>query len=195
MLTLSSILPVYILKNMADKPKIPDADKTLFREQFSDARKLEHDKVHHAPKPLKPVPSQRIADDKQVLDDMFSDESYADEVETGEELLFVREGLQHKLIKQLRRGQLSVTAELDLHGYIVPEARIALTEFLKDCRRHGDRCVRIVHGKGHGSQQKLPVLKNKVNSWLQQRDEILAFCSARPVDGGTGAVYVLLKRS
>jgi len=180
---------------MADKPKISDADKALFREQFGDARKLEHDKVHHSPKPVKPIPAQRIADDKQVLDDMFSDESYADEVETGEELLFVREGLQHKLVKQLRRGQLSVTAELDLHGYIVSEARIALTDFLKECRRHGDRCVRIVHGKGHGSQQKLPVLKNKVNSWLQQRDEILAFCSARPVDGGTGAVYVLLKRS
>jgi len=180
---------------MADKSKISDDDKALFRKQTSGARKLEHDKVHHAQKPVKPIPAQRIADDRQVLDDMFSDESYADEVETGEELLFFRDGLQTKLIKQLRRGQLSVTAELDLHGYIVAEARIALTAFLKDCRRHGDRCVRIVHGKGHGSQQKLPVLKNKVNGWLQQRDEILAFCSARPADGGTGAIYVLLKRS
>ncbi len=179
---------------MADKPKISDADKALFREQTTGARKLQDDKVHHAKKPVKPIPAQRIADDRQVLDDMFSDESYAEDVETGEELLFVREGLQQQLIKKLRRGQLSVTAELDLHGYIVPEARIALTEFLKDCRRHGDRCVRIVHGKGHGSRQKLPVLKNKVNAWLQQRDEILAFCSARPADGGTGAVYVLLKR-
>jgi len=179
---------------MADKPKISDADKALFREHLAGARKLRHDKAHHAKKPIKPIPSQRIADDKQVLDDMFSDESYVDEVETGEELFFVREGLQQKLVKQLRRGQLSITAELDLHGYIVYDARIALTNFLKDCRRHGDRCVRIVHGKGHGSRQKLPVLKNKVNAWLQQRDEILAFCSARPADGGTGAVYVLLKR-
>ena len=179
---------------MADKPTISDDEKALFREQFSDARKLEHDKVHHAPKPVKPIPAQRIADNKQVLDDMFSDESYAEDVETGEELFFVREGLQQQLIRKLRRGQLSVTAELDLHGYIVADARIALTEFLKDCRRHGDRCVRIVHGKGHGSRQKLPILKNKVNAWLQQRDEILAFCSARPNDGGTGAIYVLLKR-
>jgi len=179
---------------MADKPKISNEDKALFREKFSDARKLKQNKVHHATKPLKPIPAQRIADNKQVLDDMFSDESHAEEIETGEELLFVREGVQHKLVKQLRRGQLSVTAELDLHGYTVKEARVGLTEFLKDCRRHGDRCVRIVHGKGHGSQQKLPVLKNKVNQWLQQRDEILAFCSARPIDGGTGAIYVLLKR-
>ncbi len=180
---------------MADKSKISDDDKALFRKQTTGARKLEHDKVHHTQKPVKPIPAQRIADDRQVLDDMFSDESDAEDIETGEELLFFRDGLQTKLIKRLRRGQLSVTAELDLHGYIVTEARIALTEFLKDCRHHGDRCVRIVHGKGHGSRQKLPVLKNKVNNWLQQRDEILAFCSARPEDGGTGAVYVLLKRS
>lgn len=180
---------------MADKPTISDADKALFRDKASGARKLEHDKVSHPKTPRKPIPQQRVADDRQVLDDMFSDESYAGEVETSDELFFYREGLQQKLLKQLRRGQLSITAELDLHGYIVADARIALTEFLKDCRRHGDRCVRIVHGKGHGSKQKLPILKNKVNSWLQQRDEILAFCSARPVDGGTGAVYVLLKRS
>ena len=180
---------------MADKPTISDDDKALFREQTSGARELEHDKVTHPNTPLKPIPTQRKADDRPILDNMFSDESYAEEVETGDELFFFREGLQQKLLKQLRRGQLSITAELDLHGYIVADARIALTEFLTDCRLHGDRCVRIVHGKGHGSRQKLPVLKNKVNSWLQQRDEILAFCSARPVDGGTGAVYVLLKRS
>jgi len=180
---------------MADKPEISDADKALFQEQTSGTRKLEHNKVNHPATPLKPIPLQRIADDRQVLDDMFSDERNAEDVETGDELYFAREGLQQKLLKQLRRGQLSITAELDLHGYIVADARIALTEFLKDCRRHGDRCVRIVHGKGHGSKQKLPVLKNKVNAWLQQRDEILAFCSARPVDGGTGAVYVLLKKA
>jgi len=180
---------------MPDKPKISDADKALFREQATGTRKLEQNKVNHPNKPRRAIPEQRLADDRQVLDDMFSDESYAEEVETGDELFFYRDGLQQKLLKQLRRGQLSVTAELDLHGYIVADARIALTEFLKDCRRHGDRCVRIVHGKGHGSRQKLPILKNKVNAWLQQRDEILAFCSARPVDGGTGAVYVLLKKS
>ena len=180
---------------MTDKPTISDDDKALFREQTRGARELQHDKVTHPNKPLKPVPTQRIADDRPVLDDMFSDESHAEEVEIGDELFFYREGLQQKLLKQLRRGQLSVTAELDLHGYIVADARIALTEFLTDCRRHGDRCVRIVHGKGHGSKQKLPVLKNKVNAWLQQCDEVLAFCSARPADGGTGAVYVLLKRS
>jgi len=181
---------------MPDKPKISDADRDLFRKHIKHVRKLKHEKVHHeAAKPRpRPLPFQRIADDKQVLDDMFSDEYTIEDVETGEELYFARHGLQQKLLKQLRRGQLSITAELDLHGMIVYEARIALSQFLKDCQKHGERCVRIIHGKGHGSRQKLPVLKNKVNHWLQQRDEILAFCSARPVDGGTGAVYVLLKR-
>jgi len=182
---------------MPDKPKISDAERDLFRQHLKQVRKLRQDKVHHEsakPRP-RPVALQRMADDQQVLDDMFSDEYAIEDVETGEELFFARNGLQQKLIRQLRRGQLSVTAELDMHGMIVYEARIALTQFLKDCQKHGDRCVRIVHGKGHGSRQKLPVLKNKVNHWLQQRNEILAFCSARPVDGGTGAVYVLLKRS
>ena len=156
---------------------------------------LEEKQHYQAPKPkIKPIARQCIADERQVLDDMFSDDFRPEDVETGEELLFSRPGLQNKLMRQLRRGQLSISAELDLHGYTVIEARQAVTEFLRDSLRHGDRCVRIVHGKGFGSKQKLPVLKNKVNGWLQQRDEVLAFCSARQVDGGTGALYVLLKR-
>ena len=180
---------------MPNKPTISDADKALFREKIRGTRKLDHDKVNQSASPApRPIPKQRLKDEQQVLDDMFSDEYQLEDVETGDELFFARNGLQQKLLKQFRRGQLSVTAELDLHGMIVYEARIALTSFLKDCQKHGDRCVRVIHGKGHGSHQRLPILKNKINTWLQQRDEILAFCSARPVDGGTGAVYVLLKR-
>ena len=180
---------------MPEKPKISDAERRLFRDNLKDVRPLTVKHHYQAPRPkIKAVARQRLADDRQVLDDMFSDDFCPEDVETGEELLFSRAGLQTRLMRQLRRGQLSVRAELDLHGYTVLEARQAVTEFLRDSLRHGDRCVRIVHGKGFGSKQKLPVLKNKVNAWLQQRDEVLAFCSARPVDGGTGALYVLLKR-
>ena len=180
---------------MPEKPKISDAERQLFRDNLKGVRPLEEKHHYQAPRPkIKPVARQRIADERQVLDDMFSDDFRPEDVETGEELLFSRPGLQNRLMRQLRRGQLSIRAELDLHGYTVLEARQALTEFLRDSLQHGDRCVRIVHGKGFGSKQKLPVLKNKVNAWLQQRDEVLAFCSARPVDGGTGALYVLLKR-
>jgi len=114
--------------------------------------------------------------------------------ETGEELLHVRPGLQQTVIRKLRRGQYAIEAELDLHGATVTQAREAVDEFLGAARERGKRCVRIIHGKGHSSVGKMPVLKGKVNSWLRQKDEVLAFCSARPNDGGTGAVYVLLKR-
>ena len=87
-----------------------------------------------------------------------------------------------------------VAAELDLHGYTVAKAREALIEFLSSVRRRRHTCVRIVHGKGRGSPGKKPVLKNKVFTWLCQRDEVLAVCPARPFDGGSGAVYVLLKK-
>jgi DNA-nicking Smr family endonuclease len=87
-----------------------------------------------------------------------------------------------------------VESELDLHGLIVTEARLEMIRFLRDCQLMGGGCVRIIHGKGHGSLQKQPILKNKVNKWLRQYDAVLAFCSARNSDGGTGAVYVLVQR-
>lgn len=180
---------------MGDKPDTPDDDDQLFRESMRNVRPLQDDR--HQPKPAKrpkPVPRQTLKDEQQVLDDMFSDAWKAEDVETGEELLFARTGLQQRVIKQLRRGHYRIDAELDMHGMTVDEARLALTDFLKHCLANAARCVRIVHGKGHGSLNKLPVLKNKVNSWLRQRDEVLAFSSARPDDGGTGALYVLLKR-
>ena len=116
------------------------------------------------------------------------------EIETGDELLFIRPGIQKQILRKLRRGQFSVEKELDLHGMTIDVARQALSRFLAKCTIQHHRCIRIIHGKGHGSKEKQPILKVKLNYWLQQRDEVLAFCSARPVDGGTGAVYILLKR-
>ena len=129
-----------------------------------------------------------------MLADMFSDSIDPADMETGEELLFARDGLQHSVLRKLRRGQFSVAAELDLHGLRVEEARQELSHFLIHCRITHKQCVRIIHGKGNGSRRQQPVLKGKVNHWLRQRDEVLAFCSARPIDGGTGAIYLLLKR-
>jgi DNA-nicking Smr family endonuclease len=77
---------------------------------------------------------------------------------------------------------------------IIPEAKTALREFIEDSRLRGYTCVRVIHGKGLGSGERGPVLKRKVNHWLQQWDEILAFASARQVDGGTGAVQILLRK-
>ncbi len=175
-------------------PQVPDEEKELFRQAVSDVRPLRTDTVQaHQPRPA-PIPYKRLEDESRVLDDLFSDPPDPSEVETGEELFFSRSGLQHGVIRKLRRGHYAVGAELDLHGMTVVEARAALTEFLHTAQSRQIRCVRIVHGKGNGSMNRLPVLKGKVNHWLRQRDEILAFSSARQVDGGTGAVYVLLRR-
>ena len=178
---------------MRHKPKVSSEDAALFRAEVGTVKPLVHDR-HPTPKRRpKPRARQRLRDEQQVLTDLLSDEYEPAELETGEELLFARPGLQHGVLRKLRRGQFSVGAQLDLHGMTVAVARVALGEFLHDCRRNASRCVRIIHGKGRGSSHKGPVLKGKVNKWLMQRDEVLAFCSTPRTDGGTGAIYVLLK--
>jgi DNA-nicking Smr family endonuclease len=176
------------------KPNNDNADWELFRHAVHDAIPLACDKIPPPPPQLKPLPRQRELDDAQVLADMLSEWYDPAELETGEELVFLRPGVQHGVLRKLRRGYYSVRAELDLHGLLVPEARQAITAFLHECRHRRLGCIRIIHGKGHGSRHKQPVLKIKLNHWLRQHDSVLAFCSARSMDGGTGAVYVLLRQ-
>jgi DNA-nicking Smr family endonuclease len=168
-------------------------DLALFRKEVAEVRRLEHRKVSPQRRLPPPVPRLTLADQEQVLRDLLSDGGDPADLETGDELLFARPGMQHGVLRKLRRGQFSVRAELDLHGMTVPIARRVLAEFLAECRWARSGCVRIVHGKGRGSPQRQPVLKTKISGWLRQREEVLAFCSARPVDGGTGAVYVLIR--
>jgi len=168
-------------------------DRDLFRKAAHGARPLKQDRRLPHRSRRKPVPQSREHDERDVIASLLSDD-YQPEVETGEELLFVRGGLQQRVLRKFRRGLFAIEAELDLHGHTVPEAREALGRFLRDCTRARKRCVRVIHGKGLGAAGKLPVLKVKVNHWLRQQDSVLAFSSARPQDGGTGAVYVLLKR-
>lgn len=96
-------------------------------------------------------------------------------------------------MRMLQRGAYAIQAEIDLHGMTVAEAKPRLQNFVERCAKNGKLCIRIVHGKGLGSGERGPVLKNAVNRWLRKWDVVLAFVSARQVDGGTGAVYVLLK--
>jgi DNA-nicking Smr family endonuclease len=166
----------------------------LFRQAIGDVRPLKQDKVAPPKQSRKPVPQQSLRDQRAVVESLLSDE-FDPELETGEELLFVRPGLPHSVLRKFRRGHFLVEAELDLHGRIVPEARTLVNDFLRQAQNSGRRCVRIIHGKGLSSAGQIPVLKGKVNVWLRRKQEVLAFCSARPADGGTGAVYVLLKRN
>ena len=142
----------------------------------------------------KPIAKQFMRDEKQALKDSLSDDFYpAHELESGEELLYLRQGQSPDVLSKLRRGFWVVQAQIDLHGLISDEAREYVAEFLGSCKKRNVRCVRIVHGKGLGSRNREPVLKHKLRNWLMQKDEVIAYAQAKPEDGGSGALIVLLK--
>jgi DNA-nicking Smr family endonuclease len=173
-------------------------DNMSFADLLDNVKPL-HDEHHNRsdthirkPKPA-PIPKQTLQDEQQVLKESLEVSLEAEDIQTGDSLSFCRAGIQKSIFKKLKKGQYNIGAELDLHGHTRPEAQIACAKFIQRARENNIRCVRIIHGKGFRSNNEGPKLKPMVNKWLQQRNEILAFCSARTVDGGTGAVYVLLK--
>lgn len=143
-----------------------------------------------------PAPRARFsrADDRAVLLEAAEGGPDGPGLESGEELFFRRPQLPPRVMKDLRRGRFAVQDELDLHGMTANEARVALRAFMAEVLLHGHRCVRIIHGKGLRSGPGGPVLKAKLNKWLPQWDEVLAYVTAPARDGGSGAVYVLLAR-
>lgn len=179
--------------------KCPENDATAGNDRLEsllpDVTRIGDDgRALHPRRKIAPVARQRLRDEQQALTESLSDRAtWEVGKETGEELVFLRDGLQLQTLRKLRRGHWVIQKELDLHGHTTDEARAALVAFMQACLRNGARCIRIVHGKGLRSKNREPVLKNKVGFWLQQRDEVLAFCQARQVDGGSGAVTVLLK--
>jgi DNA-nicking Smr family endonuclease len=177
------------------KPALPEADLELFRSAFPDVEPITpHGRFLHPPSPVPPVPLSMLRDEREVIHESLHDPIRWDEdAETGEELSYVRPGLSRQTLRRLRRGEWVSQAELDLHGLTKVEAKLELAEFLHECKRRGTRCVRIIHGKGLRSRNREPVLKHHVRHWLMQREEVLAFVQARPIDGGGGAVMVLLK--
>jgi DNA-nicking Smr family endonuclease len=189
--------PPASLHQAPHKPKAPADGAMLFRRAVADAIPLPPSNRAEIARPRpKPIAHQRRADERQVLVDALSDPwDWEAALSTGEELVFCRPGVPSAALKKLRRGGWVIKGELDLHGHSGDEARVALAAFLNRCMIEDRRCVRIIHGKGLGSKNRLPVLKNKVRHWLMQREDVLAFCQARAVDGGTGAVIVLLKSS
>ncbi len=147
------------------------------------------------PKP-KPRATQRDADEARVPHDSLLDTAGWDgDVEMGDLIDFLRNGIARDVLRKLRRGQWVIQANLDLHGATTQQARVQLGEFLAHARHSGLRCIRIVHGRGTRSVGGIPVIRNKVRHSLSQRDDVLAFCDAAQSDGGAGAVLVLLKSS
>ncbi len=171
-----------------------NSDASLFQAEIKNARPLNIDVPFTEKTYPKPIAKQFIRDEKQALKDSLSDDYYpAHELESGEELLYLRTGQSPSILSKLRRGFWVVQAQIDLHGLISDEARQYVAEFLSDCKKRNIRCVRIVHGKGLGSRNREPILKNKLRHWLIQKDEVIAYAQAKPEDGGSGAVIVLLK--
>ncbi len=170
-----------------------NSDKSEFARLLSGVKTMTTDRVvHNQPKP-RPIPKQAKLDEQRVMEELFVSSIEHEDMQAGDVLSYAQDGLQVKAFKKLKRGQYRVEAECDLHGLTRIEAQQQLNEFVYEARQQGVRCVRIIHGKGYGSSNQGPVIKPLVNTWLRKRKEILAFCSARPADGGTGAVYVLIK--
>lgn len=139
----------------------------------------------------KPQKNQKIA--QQNATDPFSDDCNVEELLAGDTLSYCSQGIQKSTFRKLRQGKLSVVDELDLHGLNSQQARMLLLDFLDHTVTASNYSVRIIHGKGHRSTGNKAILKTKVNHWLKQHTRVLAFYSCIPADGGTGAVYVLLK--
>jgi DNA-nicking Smr family endonuclease len=174
-----------------DDPEADD-DAQLFRAAVRGVKPLGVPAV--VPQAPKARPRARFtrADRMAVLRESLEAPAADAEVGSGEELAFHRPEIQIAVMRRLRRGEYRVQREIDLHGFTVAEAKQALREFLADALEQQLRCVRIIHGKGLRSGNRGPVLKSAVSAVLKRTGAVLAFVSARQVDGGTGAVYVLL---
>ena len=176
------------------KTSKPSAEEIeLFRRSIGPVHKISCDRVRHAHKPPPPRPRKCHEPVMPVMPDNFSDAHDPGSVSAEESLFFARPGLQQRQLQRFRRGQMTCAAELDLHGMTTAIARTELMAFIAYCSTRRIRCARIIHGKGYGSGSSPPVLKNRLNSWLRQHHDVLAFSSAQARHGGSGALYVLLR--
>lgn len=177
-----------------NKPVISDADRQLFADAVGPVRPVGGLRRKIAGPRPDAQPRQSLLDEARVSEELLSSDIDPGTLEIGEELSYLKPGLQTGLLRQLKRGQFSIADEIDLHQMTIPVARQAVKQFLDENRREHRLCVKIIHGKGLRSRAHGPVLKRLVDGMLRRRGDVLAFASARPAQGGTGAVIVLLRR-
>ncbi|HBE92639.1 MAG TPA: DNA mismatch repair protein MutS [Gammaproteobacteria bacterium] len=156
----------------------PDAKPVRQTRQVIDSQKPKPRKRPQQEPSVHPEPPVRVQDDEVPIYDVLS---------------YAGNGIQKRLMSQLKRGALPIGDRLDLHGLTVVQAHQQVTHFLQHSRASGYRCVLVIHGRGARSAGNIPVLKMNVHSWLLDNHDVLAFHSAQTRDGGTGAVYVLLR--
>jgi len=167
-----------------------DNDNDLFQQAMADVKPIKQDRVSLKPEPAA-VKIRSQTSHNETIADTLSDDFIP---ECGQFLEFMRPGIQKSLIKQMRNGKLPVEDHIDLHGLTRDKARTYLMSFIQQAQQQGYKIVCIVHGKGYHSEDGRPVLKAMVNKWLQNIPQVLAFTTAQAKDGGTGAVYALIKK-
>jgi DNA-nicking Smr family endonuclease len=177
--------------------KRAEAERNLFTRAVGKVAPIANqERVWSPPQRPSTRPLQQDLDDEAVMHESMSDEfDISTLLDVDDQLSFRRPGIGTDVTRKLRKGEWSIQGQIDLHGLRSDEARNAMGQFIRDAKRMGWRCVRVVHGKGLGSPGKEPVLKSKVQRWLVQKNEVLAFVQAKPSDGGGGALIVLLSPS
>ncbi len=170
-----------------------DNDRDLFRSAVGAVRRIRSERDHSRPEPPRPRASQRERDEARVMDDLAHGPIDFASIETGEEISYLHPGLQKRVLTRLRRGHWRVEDELDLHQMNLEAASSSIRKFLSEAERERLSCVRIIHGKGLRSGPAGPQLKRLTARLLSRHDRVAAFASTPPHDGGTGAVYVLLR--
>ncbi|MBX2885415.1 MAG: Smr/MutS family protein [Granulosicoccus sp.] len=178
----------------AEKPSVTDEDRSLFRDAVGAVKPVSDDRHRNEKRkpPAEPISQHR--DDASVMRELLADFSETDLLETGEHSSYTADGVQRSVLRNLKSGKYAIQAELDLHGFSLEQSHHEFNGFLKRALERQYTCIRIIHGKGRKQSDKAPVLKPAVASWLRRNRQVLAFCSARDADGGTGAVYVLLRK-
>ena len=174
--------------------KRAEAERNLFTRAVGKVAPIANqERVWSPPQRPSTRPLQQDLDNEAVMHESMSDDfDISTLLDADDQLSFRRPGIGTDITRKLRKGEWSLQGQIDLHGLRSDEARNAMGQFIRDAKRMGWRCVRVVHGKGLGSPGKEPVLKSKVQRWLVQKKEVLAFVQAKPSDGGGGALLVLM---
>lgn len=176
---------------MSNKNNDNNNDSDLFQQAMADVTPIKHSRVSLKSKPAAVKKRSPSTSHHETMADTLRDDFVPP---CGDVLEFMRPGIQKSLLRQLRNGKLPVEDHIDLHGLTRDKARNYLLGFVQQAQQRGRKVVCIVHGKGYHSEDGRPVLKALVNTWLRNIPEVLAFTAAQPRDGGTGAVYVLIKK-
>lgn len=174
-------------------PRVTDEDARLFREAVGPVRRAREAAAAPREAPPPPLPQMRARDEAAVVDELLTAPIDPTALEVGEELAYLRDGYPPRLLKRLKQGGYAIQDEIDLHQMNAAAARATIADFLAENLRVGHACVKIIHGKGLRSSSAGPVLKKLTDALLRRHGDVLAFASARPAQGGTGAVVVLLR--